>query len=112
MTAVLHGELGLQLLKLLISVAVVIGLSLIAERLSTRMAGLLSGYPLGTAITLGFIGVEISPNSPVRVPSTRWPDSPRPSPWGSATGYAGVPRGCAASSTVLWVACWAGWRPA
>ncbi|WP_404325488.1 hypothetical protein HA399_16060 [Cobetia sp. UIB-001] len=61
MSAALQGELGLQLLKLLISVAVVIGLSLIAERLSTRMAGLLSGYPLGTAITLGFIGVEISP---------------------------------------------------
>lgn len=62
MESVLTPEFGLQVLKLLISIAVVLGLSLVAERLSTRTAGMLSGYPLGTAITLGFIGIEISPD--------------------------------------------------
>lgn len=50
-----------QLAKLLISIGVVLGLSVIAERVSTRVAGLLSGYPLGTAIALFFIGLELSP---------------------------------------------------
>ncbi|MDT8895381.1 hypothetical protein RSO41_12015 [Halomonas sp. I1] len=53
---------GWQLAKLLVSVGVVLGLSVVAERLSTRAAGLLSGYPLGTAIALFFIGLEISPS--------------------------------------------------
>ncbi|APE31176.1 hypothetical protein BOX17_09570 [Halomonas aestuarii] len=50
-----------QLAKLLVSIGVVLGLSMIAERVSPRVAGLLSGYPLGTAIALFFIGLEISP---------------------------------------------------
>ncbi|MBZ9540099.1 hypothetical protein KGQ90_14315 [Modicisalibacter tunisiensis] len=54
-------SLLLQVSKLLVSIGVVLGLSLVAERLSTRVAGLLSGYPLGTAIALFFIGVEIGP---------------------------------------------------
>ncbi|GAB2803501.1 hypothetical protein GCM10027040_34750 [Halomonas shantousis] len=54
--------LSWQLAKLAVSVGVVLGLSLIAERVSTRVAGLLSGYPLGTAIALFFIGLEISPD--------------------------------------------------
>ncbi len=53
--------LAWQLAKLLISVGVVLGLSVVAERVSTRVAGLLSGYPLGTAIALFFIGLELSP---------------------------------------------------
>ncbi|SHF76144.1 hypothetical protein SAMN02745148_03470 [Modicisalibacter ilicicola DSM 19980] len=53
--------LAFQIAKLLISVGVVLGLSMIAERVSTRVAGLLSGYPLGTAIALFFIGLELSP---------------------------------------------------
>ncbi|RTR03326.1 hypothetical protein [Halomonas nitroreducens] len=53
--------LSWQLAKLLVSIGVVLGLSAVAERLSTRMAGLLSGYPLGTAIALFFIGLELSP---------------------------------------------------
>lgn len=51
-----------QIAKLLVSVGVVLGLSMIAERVSTRVAGLLSGYPLGTAIALFFIGLEIAPD--------------------------------------------------
>ncbi|QJQ96857.1 MULTISPECIES: hypothetical protein [Halomonadaceae] len=50
-----------QLTKLLVSISIVLGLSAIAVRVSTRVAGLLAGYPLGTAITLFFIGAEISP---------------------------------------------------
>lgn len=53
--------LAWQVAKLLVSVGVVLGLSVVAERISTRAAGLLSGYPLGTAIALFFIGLEISP---------------------------------------------------
>ncbi|OPX56490.1 hypothetical protein SAMN02745127_01875 [Oceanospirillum multiglobuliferum] len=52
---------SLLLIKIAVSVATVIGLSLIAEHVSPRIAGLLSGYPLGTAIALFFIGYEISP---------------------------------------------------
>ncbi len=51
----------LLLLKIVVSVLVVLLLSSIAERVSTRVAGVLSGYPLGTAITLFFIGVEQGP---------------------------------------------------
>lgn len=45
-------------LKVLVSVGVVIGLTLIAEKMSTRFAGILMSYPLGTAIILFFIGIE------------------------------------------------------
>ncbi|MCG6658255.1 hypothetical protein HOP52_10860 [Halomonas campisalis] len=53
--------LSWQLAKLLVSIGIVLGLSAVAERVSTRLAGLLAGYPLGTAIALFFIGLEISP---------------------------------------------------
>lgn len=53
--------LSWQLAKLAVSIGIVLGLSIVAERVSTRVAGLLSGYPLGTAIALFFIGLEISP---------------------------------------------------
>ncbi len=53
--------LSWQLAKLLVSIGIVLGLSMVAERVSTRVAGLLAGYPLGTAIALFFIGLEISP---------------------------------------------------
>lgn len=50
-----------QLAKLGLSISMVLGLGAIAVRASPRMAGLLSGYPLGTALALFFIGLEISP---------------------------------------------------
>lgn len=49
------------LLKVVITVAVVSSLSIVAERISPRTAGILSGYPLGSAISLFFIGLERSP---------------------------------------------------
>lgn len=36
----------------------VLGLSFVAEKISARLAGLLSGYPIGTAIILHFYGLE------------------------------------------------------
>ena len=54
--------LSWQLAKLLVSIGMVLGLGAIAVRVSPRVAGLLAGYPLGTAIALFFIGLEISPD--------------------------------------------------
>nr|WP_298249960.1 hypothetical protein [uncultured Halomonas sp.] len=53
--------LGWQLAKLVVSIGMVLGLGAIAVRVSPRVAGLLAGYPLGTAIALFFIGLELSP---------------------------------------------------
>jgi hypothetical protein len=47
--------------KIAVTIGMVLALSLVAERVSPRAAGLLSGYPLGAAIALFFIGLEISP---------------------------------------------------
>ena len=47
--------------KILVSIMAVLGLSLVAEHVSPKVAGILSGYPLGTAIALFYIGLEISP---------------------------------------------------
>lgn len=51
----------LILLKALITIFIVTALSIIAERASPRLAGVLSGFPTGTAITLTFIGIEQGP---------------------------------------------------
>ena len=48
----------LILAKLAVSIGVVLGLSVLAERAGPRVAGVLAGYPLGTAILLYFIGIE------------------------------------------------------
>jgi len=48
-----------QLVKIGLSIGMVVGLSLIAERSGPRVAGILAGYPLGIAIALFFIGYEI-----------------------------------------------------
>ena len=49
---------SLLLVKLAVTMVAVVGLSLVAERLSTRLAGVLAGFPHGIAIVLYFIGVE------------------------------------------------------
>lgn len=51
----------LLIIKIAVSVAVIISLSVIAEHVSPRMSGILSGYPLGAALSLFFIGVETTP---------------------------------------------------
>lgn len=47
--------------KLVVTIVTVLTLSAVAERVSPRVAGVLSGYPLGAAIALFFMGVEIGP---------------------------------------------------
>jgi hypothetical protein len=49
---------ALLLYKIGITILAVLGLSFIAEKISVRLAGLLSGYPIGTAIILHFYGLE------------------------------------------------------
>jgi len=44
--------------KILTSIIFVVALSVIAENVSPKVAGILSGFPLGTAIALFFIGIE------------------------------------------------------
>lgn len=53
-------------IKMLVSILVVVALSLIAERAGPRFAGIVAGYPLGAAISLFFIGVEINPEFAAR----------------------------------------------
>lgn len=49
---------GLLLYKICITMLAVLGLSFVAEKMSAKLAGLLSGYPIGTAIILHFYGLE------------------------------------------------------
>lgn len=53
-------------IKVLVSALFVVALTLIAERVGPRAAGIISGYPLGAAITLFFIGLEIDPGFAAR----------------------------------------------
>lgn len=53
-------------IKIVASILIVVLLSLIAERVGTRAAGIISGYPLGAAIALFFIGLEIDPGFAAR----------------------------------------------
>ncbi len=48
-------------IKILVTILVVTLLSIVAERAGPRVAGILAGYPAGSAISLFFIGLEISP---------------------------------------------------
>ncbi|WP_308992730.1 hypothetical protein QLS71_016305 [Mariniflexile litorale] len=52
----------LFVIKLVVAIAFVVGLSLLAENVSPKVAGILSGYPTGSAITLFFFGLEVSPD--------------------------------------------------
>nr|WP_319775870.1 hypothetical protein [uncultured Sphaerochaeta sp.] len=49
------------IIKISAAVGMVVCLSLLAEHVSPRFAGIFSGYPLGAAISLFFIALEISP---------------------------------------------------
>ena len=48
------------LIKVLVSIAIVVSLSIIAEKVSPKVSGILSGYPLGAAVALFFYGLEVS----------------------------------------------------
>jgi len=53
--------LTLILIKICVTITIVLGLSIVAERVSPKWAGLLGGYPLGIAIVLIFISFEEGP---------------------------------------------------
>jgi hypothetical protein len=65
---IVHGQLlgeifqGIALIKIAVAIVMVVTLSVLAEVVSPRFAGILSGYPLGAAISLFFFGYEISPS--------------------------------------------------
>jgi hypothetical protein len=65
LNTIFHMSLFL-ITKIIATVGMVLMLSLVAERVSPRVAGILSGYPLGAAIALFFIGLEISPEFAAR----------------------------------------------
>ncbi len=48
----------LVIYKILVAVGFVVGLSLIAEHISPKAAGIMAGFPLGAALSLFFIGIE------------------------------------------------------
>jgi uncharacterized membrane protein (GlpM family) len=50
---------GVVIAKLLSTVALVMGLTWVAERVDTRFAGILSGMPLGALMVLIFVGNEL-----------------------------------------------------
>ncbi|MFZ1201390.1 MAG: hypothetical protein WAO07_14580 [Desulfobacterales bacterium] len=52
----------LVVLKILVTIVIVVGLSVVAEHVSPRVAGILSGYPLVAAIALFFIGLDVGPD--------------------------------------------------
>ena len=54
-------DIQIILLKIIISITSVIGVSYIAEKISTRFSGIILGFPLGSAIMLFFYGMENSP---------------------------------------------------
>lgn len=54
-------SIDLIIIKLVVAVSAVLSLSLVAEHVSPKAAGIWSGFPLGAAIVLFFYGVEISP---------------------------------------------------
>lgn len=54
------GEMDLLIFKFVVSVAVVLLLSFVAEHISPKWAGVLSGFPTGSAITLYFFALENS----------------------------------------------------
>lgn len=51
----------LFVIKLAVAIAFVVGLSYLAEKVSPKVAGILAGYPTGSAISLFFFGLEVGP---------------------------------------------------
>lgn len=52
----------MTLVKMGSVVLITVALSLLAESVSPKMAGFLTGFPLGAAVSIFFMGFEISPN--------------------------------------------------
>ena len=53
--------MSIIVLKILFSAGMVVAITLTAERVSTRLAGVMVGFPLGAGLTLFFLGLEQGP---------------------------------------------------
>ena len=53
--------MSLLLAKIVVSVCLVLGLSWVAEKVNPRIAGILSGMPLGAVLVLFFVGLDLGP---------------------------------------------------
>ena len=53
--------MSLLLAKVIVSVCLVLGLSWVAEKVNPRVAGILSGMPLGAVLVLFFVGMDLGP---------------------------------------------------
>lgn len=54
--------MNIIILKAAITIWLILCLTWIAEKTSPRIAGILSGYPIGTALVLFFYGIQIGPD--------------------------------------------------
>lgn len=54
--------MNLLILKIVITVWLILCLTWIAEKASPRIAGILSGFPIGTALVLFFYGMQVGPD--------------------------------------------------
>lgn len=54
--------MNLLILKMVITICLILCLSWVAEKASPRIAGILSGYPIGTALVLFFYGIQFGPD--------------------------------------------------
>lgn len=54
------------ILKISITIGLILFLAWIAEKASPRIAGILSGYPIGTALVLFFYGLQVGPDFAVQ----------------------------------------------
>jgi hypothetical protein len=54
--------MNLLILKIVITILLILCLTWIAEKASPRIAGILSGYPIGTALVLFFYGIQAGPD--------------------------------------------------
>ena len=53
--------MSMLLAKIIVSVCLVLGLSWVAEKVNPRIAGILSGMPLGAVLVLFFVGSDLGP---------------------------------------------------
>ena len=53
--------MNLIILKIAVTIGLILSLTWIAEKASPRIAGILSGYPIGTALVLFFYGIQFGP---------------------------------------------------
>jgi hypothetical protein len=53
--------MNLIILKTVITIGLILCLAWIAEKASPRIAGILSGYPIGSALVLFFYGIQVGP---------------------------------------------------